>query len=103
VREYYGDLMRKDTVSAARKWRSLSLQRMQALLAGSEISGVQNLTLVRADDAGASVLVDVIAKDDGQPATRWCGPIELERIGSEWRIATTRGLHPTVGAASCSG
>lgn len=68
---------------------------MQALLAGNEIVQMHNFTLLRGDDSGASVLVDVLAKDAAQGAVRWCGPIELERSGRQWKITTTRGIRKT--------
>lgn len=92
VREYYMDLKRADATAAAQKWNSIGEKRIEGMLAVSEDSDVQNLTLLQANDRGAVVFVDLVAKDRGKPPVRWCGPLELLRSGRTWRIATTRGI-----------
>ncbi len=53
---------------------------------------VRSLVLLRSAASAATVLADVTRLDDGRPPARSCGPIELRRDGTGWRIASTRGL-----------
>jgi hypothetical protein len=53
---------------------------------------VASLVLLRSTATRATVAAEVSTPDGAQPATRRCGPIELERSGPGWRVTATSGL-----------
>lgn len=53
---------------------------------------VRSLVLLRSAATSATVLADVVTRDGDRPPTRSCGPIELRRDGTGWRVVSMKGL-----------
>ena len=48
---------------------------------------VKSIVLLASDGDRATVLVDVLRRDDGRAPVRLCGPMRLRRAGTSWRLA----------------
>lgn len=53
---------------------------------------VKSIVLLASDGDRATVLVDVLRRDDGRAPVRLCGPMQLRRAGTGWRLADAPAL-----------
>jgi hypothetical protein len=61
---------------------------------------VTKLTLLRSDGEHASVLVDVV-RDGRRQTARLCGPMDLRRAETGWRVVGASGLREVAPSARC--
>jgi hypothetical protein len=62
---------------------------------------VKSIVLLASDGDRATVLVDVLRRDDGRAPVRLCGPMRLRRAGTGWRLADAPALRQIGNAGRC--
>jgi len=62
---------------------------------------VKSIVLLASDGDRATVLVDVLRRDDGRAPIRLCGPMRLRHAGTGWRLAEAPALRQIGGDDRC--